>query len=66
MRTYINDACDKIWIYGKEALNSYAEGDELRMMLMGLKRYTKQEAFNPKTARQTIAQKLISENKYCF
>jgi hypothetical protein len=66
MRVYINDACDKIWLSGKEALNSYAEGDELRMMQMGLKRYTKQEAFNPKAARQTIAEKLISENKYCF
>jgi alkylation response protein AidB-like acyl-CoA dehydrogenase len=66
MRVYINDACDKIWLSGKEALNSYAEGDELRMMLMGLKRYTKQDAFNPKAARQTIAEKLISENKYCF
>jgi alkylation response protein AidB-like acyl-CoA dehydrogenase len=66
MRVYINDACDKIWLSGKEALNSYAEGDELRMMLMGLKRYTKQEAFNPKAARQTIAEKLIAANKYCF
>lgn len=66
MRSYINSACDKIWVYGKEALNSYGEGDELRMMLMGLKRYTKQEPFNAKAARQAVAQKLISENKYCF
>jgi alkylation response protein AidB-like acyl-CoA dehydrogenase len=66
MRVYLNDACDKIWLCGKEALNSYGEGDELRMMLMGLKRYTKQEAFNPKAARQTIAERLIKENKYCF
>ena len=66
MRVYLNDACDKIWLCGKEALNSYGEGDELRMMLMGLKRYTKQEAFNPKLARQTIAEKMIAENKYCF
>ncbi|MBA3665042.1 MAG: acyl-CoA dehydrogenase, partial [Bacteroidetes bacterium] len=66
MRVYINDACDKIWVSGKEALNSYGEGDELRMMLMGLKRYTKQEAFNPKAARQLVAEKLIRENKYCF
>lgn len=66
MRSYINSACDKIWVYGKEALNSYGEGDELRMMLMGLKRYTKQEPFNAKAARQTVAQKLIAENKYCF
>jgi alkylation response protein AidB-like acyl-CoA dehydrogenase len=66
MRSYINSACDKIWINGKEALNSFAEGDELRMMLIGLKRFTKQEPFNQKAARQAIAQKLISENKYCF
>jgi alkylation response protein AidB-like acyl-CoA dehydrogenase len=66
MQVYVNEACDKIWLYGKEALNSFAEGDELRMMLMGLKRYTKQEAFNPKAARQFIAGKLIESNKYCF
>ena len=66
MRVYLNDACDKIWLCGKEALNSYGEGDELRMMLMGLKRYTKQEAFNPKAARQTIAEKMIAANNYCF
>lgn len=65
-RSYINSACDKIWVEGKEALNSFGEGDELRMMLMGLKRYTKQEPFNAKAARQTIAQKLIAENRYCF
>lgn len=65
-QSYINSACDRIWIEGKEALNSFAEGDELRMMLIGLKRYTKQEPFNAKAARQLVAQKLIAENKYCF
>ncbi|HXB41595.1 MAG TPA: acyl-CoA dehydrogenase family protein [Bacteroidia bacterium] len=66
MRCYVNSACDKIGISGKEALNSFAEGDELRMMLMGLKRFTKQEPFNTKASRQIIAQKIIAENKYCF
>ncbi len=66
MRSYVNSACDKIWVDGKEALNSFGEGDELRMMLMGLKRFTKQEPFNAKAARQIVAQKLIEENKYCF
>jgi hypothetical protein len=66
MRVYLNDACDKIGLYGKEALNSFAEGDELRMMLMGLKRFTKQQPFNPKAARQAVAEKLIAANKYCF
>jgi alkylation response protein AidB-like acyl-CoA dehydrogenase len=66
MRSYINSACDKIWINSKEAVNSFGEGDELRMMLMGLKRFMKQEPFNAKEARQIVAQKLIAENKYCF
>jgi len=66
MRLYLNSACDKIWVSGKEALNSFSEGDELRMMLMGLKRFTKQEPFNAKAARQRVAQKLIAENRYCF
>jgi alkylation response protein AidB-like acyl-CoA dehydrogenase len=66
VKTFFYDAADKIDKAGKDALNSFAEGDELRMMLMGLKRFTKTEAFNPKTARQTIAGKLIEANNYCF
>ena len=63
-KVYLNDATDKIWKAGKDALNSFADGDELRMMLMGLKRFTKQEPYNVKEARQRIAQKLIADNKY--
>ena len=66
MRVYINDAAEHIAKSGKEALNSFAEGDERRMMLMGLKRFTKTEDFNTTQARRNIAAKLIAENKYCF
>ncbi|MFT4203929.1 MAG: acyl-CoA dehydrogenase family protein [Chitinophagaceae bacterium] len=66
VRVYLSDATDRIWKSGKDALNSFAEGDELRMMLMGLKRFTKQEPFNTKEARQRIALKLIADNKYNF
>jgi len=66
MRLTLNSTCDNIWVNGKEALNSFVEGDELRMMLIGLKRFTKQDPFNAKAARQVVAQKLIVENKYCF
>jgi len=66
VQTYIYDVADKINKAGKDALNSFAEGDELRMQLMGIKRFTKVQAFNPKTARQTIAVKVIDENKYCY
>lgn len=66
VKTYFYDVADKIDKAGKDALNSFAEGDELKMMLMGLKRFTKTEPFNPKTARQLIATKVIENNKYCF
>ncbi len=63
-RTYIYDAADKINKYGKDAINSFAEGDEQRMMLLGLKRFTKADAFNSKESRRRIAARLLSENKY--
>jgi alkylation response protein AidB-like acyl-CoA dehydrogenase len=66
MRIYINDAAEKIARSGREALNSFAEGDEKRMMMMGLKRFTKTEDINTTQARRNIAAKLIAENKYCF
>lgn len=66
MQVYIRDAADKIFKAGKEALNSFAEGDERRMMMTGLKRFTKTEDINTTAARRRIAAKLIAENKYCF
>jgi alkylation response protein AidB-like acyl-CoA dehydrogenase len=65
-RTYFYDVADKIAKAAKDAINTYAEGDEARMMLMGLKRFTKTQSFNPKEARQLIAQKLIKDGKYNF
>jgi alkylation response protein AidB-like acyl-CoA dehydrogenase len=65
-KTYVYDAADRIEKAAKDAINSFAEGDEARMMLMGLKRFTKTEHFNPKAARQTIAEALIAANKYPF
>ncbi|MEI8052344.1 MAG: acyl-CoA dehydrogenase family protein [Bacteroidota bacterium] len=63
---YFSDAIDQLNKAGKEALNGFAEGDELRMMLLGLKRFTKTPPFNSKEARRRIADKLITENHYCF
>lgn len=51
---------------GREAIQAYAEGDELRVMLMGLKRFTKIEPMNTKDARRRIADAMLSENKYIF
>lgn len=66
VKTYFYDAADKINKAGKDAIYSFADGDEARMMLMGLKRFTKTEPFNPKEARQLIATKIIEANEYCF
>jgi hypothetical protein len=63
---YIRDAGDKIFKAGKEALNAFSEGDERRMMMTGLKRFTKTEDINTTAARRRIAARLIDENKYCF
>lgn len=64
MRCYLNDAVDKVNKAGKEAINAFAEGDEQRMLLLGLKRFTKTAPFNSKEARRRIAGQLIAANKY--
>lgn len=66
MRTYLYDAADKIHKSGRDAVNAFAEGDEQRMILLGLRRFTKAEPFNTKAARQRIAQKMLEEGRYCF
>lgn len=65
-RVYLYSTIDKVYIAAKEALYSFGEGDELNMMLVGIRRFTKANPFNVKEARQRIARKLIEENKYCF
>ena len=66
MQIYLHGAIDQVALAGKEALNSFAEGDELSMMLVGLRRFTKTGPFNVKNARQRVAKQLIDANKYCF
>ncbi len=66
MRTYLYDAADKVNKSGKDAINSFADGDEQRMILMGLKRFTKAEPINSKDTRRRIADKMIAEGKYCW
>ena len=64
---YLYKAVDIVAQKGKESIISFAEGDEQRMMLMGLKRFTKYTNMpNIVALRQSIATKLINENQYCF
>ena len=66
MQVYVNDAADRILVSGKNAINAFTEGDEQKMMLMGMRRFTKVSPINTKNARQRIALKLIEKNNYAF
>ena len=64
---YLYHAVDLINTKGKEGIASFAEGDEQRMMLMGLKRFTKYTNLpNVVALRENIAAKIIAENSYPF
>lgn len=64
MNVYLYDAADLMAKHAKDAINAFAEGDEQRMMLMGVKRFTKIASFNSKAARRRIADRLIADGKY--
>jgi len=51
---------------GKDAVNAFADGDEQRMILLRLKRFTKTDPFNSTASRRRIAAKLIADKKYNF
>jgi alkylation response protein AidB-like acyl-CoA dehydrogenase len=44
--------------------NSFASGDEQRLMLLGLKRFTKTDPFNLKDARRRVADYVIQKGEY--
>ena len=64
LRTFLYDSADKMDKQGKDAVNAFADGDEQRMLLMGLKRFTKINPFNSKEAKRRIADQLISKGRY--
>jgi alkylation response protein AidB-like acyl-CoA dehydrogenase len=66
-KLYLYKAVDIVNLKGKESIISFAEGDEQRMMLMGLRRFTKYANMpNIVGLRETITNKLVIENDYCF
>jgi alkylation response protein AidB-like acyl-CoA dehydrogenase len=66
LKVFMTDATARIHKNGTDALVSFAEGDLLRTMLMGLKRFTKYTPTNVKKARRMIADRMIEANGYCF
>jgi len=66
LEVFLFDALDRIAKNTKDALCSFAEGEPLRMMLMGVKRYAKYKTVNVRDARRAIAKPLIEANEYCY
>jgi alkylation response protein AidB-like acyl-CoA dehydrogenase len=65
-KVYLSDALERINLSGKHAIAAFTHGDTQKVMLMGLKRFTKYEAYNTIAARRRIADKLIEDNAYTF
>jgi len=63
---YLHGALQKIGTCGREAIMAFAEGDELRLMLLGLKRFTRIEPYNLTAARRKVADYTISKGAYPF
>jgi alkylation response protein AidB-like acyl-CoA dehydrogenase len=63
---YLHHAVEVVASAGRTAITSFAEGDEQRLMLMGLKRFTKVEPYNLKEARRKVAQYAIEKGEYPF
>jgi len=64
LNCYLYDAADRIHKAGKDAINGFAEGDEQRMILMGIKRFAKAQPLNSKEAKRRIADYLVDQNGY--
>ena len=65
-RVYLYEAVRKIKNHGDEAVSSFTTGDELKVMLMGLKRFTKSEPINTTLLRRNIAEQMIQANKFPY
>ncbi len=65
-QAYVSDSLERINLYGKHAISSFAEGDELKLLTLGLKRFTKFDLVNTAKLRRNIANRLIEANGYCF
>lgn len=63
---YLHEAIERAASAGKQAIYAFAEGDELRLMLLGLKRFTKIDPYNLKNARRKVADYVIEKGKYPF
>ncbi|MDA0197106.1 MAG: acyl-CoA dehydrogenase family protein [Bacteroidetes bacterium] len=65
-KLYLSQAIDKVYLAGKEAISSFATGDELKVMMMGMKRFTKSNPVNTKELRRVIANHMIEVGHFPY
>lgn len=63
-KCFLSDALERINLSGKHAITAFAEGDELRMMMLGLKRFTKYDPINTTAVRREVANYIIQAGGY--
>jgi hypothetical protein len=63
---YMAQAIDKVTAAAKEAIASFTKGDEQKVMLMGLKRFTKMDLVNTKELRRQVADTMIAKGKFPY
>jgi hypothetical protein len=66
LKVFVHDTTAHVHKFATDALASFAEGDLLRTMLMGLKRFTKYPPQNVKNLRRVVADALIEANEFIF
>ena len=64
LKLFIYDAQDRIVKEATDCLGSFAGGDELSIMLKGVRRFSKYPNLNVKEARTSIADVAIEANGY--
>src|SRR3982751_4977043 len=66
VRVFCNDAAARVEAQARDTLAAIAEGDELRMLLAALKRFTKRTPTNTVAARRRLADAMIKANRYTY
>jgi alkylation response protein AidB-like acyl-CoA dehydrogenase len=65
-RIYLQDAADKLWVAGKNALSAFTEGKMYVGLASTLQKLTQTQPFNAKAARRRLADTLNKEGAYKF
>ena len=63
---YLTRAVEIITASAKEAIGSFTKGDEQKVMMMGLKRWTKMDLYNTRDLRRQVADTMIAKGEFPY